>query len=80
MVKEALTPAEVIRLCQANYDRGGDYVLELMGDKDIYAAFCCCDGRTGRKKVYDFLKKVVGMRNYMKESVFRGSETNQQVL
>lgn len=48
-------------LANANYEYGGDYVLELFTDSEIESRFC---GPGGKKRLYDYMSSVEEMRNY----------------
>lgn len=61
----ALTLQGVRSLASANFSRGGDYVLEMLSDKEIRERFC----KTGGKKaLYDYMESVEKMRNYIEGS------------
>lgn len=55
-----LTLKEAKALANANYDRGGDYVLEMLRDSEIKAMFC--NSIDGRKAMYRYMASVEEMR------------------
>ena len=57
-----LTLKEAKALANANYDRGGDYVLEMLRDSEIKAMFCNSDGK---RAMYRYMASVEEMREYL---------------
>lgn len=52
--------AAVKALAMANYDRGGDYPLEIMSDDELEMTFCV---EGGKRKLYRYMQSVCEMRN-----------------
>ncbi len=50
------------RLAYANYDRGGDYVIELLTDEEIEEMFCVPGGR---RAMYRYMRSVCEMRSFI---------------
>lgn len=50
------------RLAYANYDRGGDYVIELLTDEEIEEMFCVPGGR---RAMYRYMRSVCAMRSFI---------------
>lgn len=57
---------EVERLCNANYDRGGDYVLVMMTAEERERNFCGEQNNQGKKKLYDYMKDITQKRKYLR--------------
>lgn len=66
----SLSAFEVKRLAAANYERGGDYIIEMLSDEEISELFCGMPEKEGRKKVYGYMKQVCDMRKYFEQSQF----------
>lgn len=62
---DTLTLREVRALAEANYSRGGDWVLEMLTDADIRRLFCVPGGR---RVLYEYMQAVVDMRNYIEST------------
>lgn len=56
---------DALNLAQANYERGGDYVIELLTEREVAEAFCQFEESEGKKKLYAYMRDVVAMRHYI---------------
>lgn len=61
-----LSLKDIERLCAANYDKGGDYVLVMLTPAERKALFCCEDGNKGRRKLYDYMRDITKKREHLK--------------
>ena len=55
-----LTLKEARALANANYERGGDYIIELLSDAEIKSMFC--DLIDGKRAMYRYMASVEEMR------------------
>lgn len=60
-----LSVHDVTTLAQANYDAGGDYVIELLTQAEIFDLFCRCEQSEGRRRLNQYMRSVVTMRRYL---------------
>ena len=58
----SLTVKGVKALANANYDRGGDYLLIMLSDTEMKDMFC---KPGGKRLVYEYTRSAEEMRNYM---------------
>lgn len=60
MGSKKLSVAAVKTLAMANFDHGGDYLLEMLSDAEIAANFCGTEN--GRTELNNYMRKVEQMR------------------
>lgn len=58
-MSKKLRLTEVKIIAMANYDHGGDYLIEMFNDNDLYNMFCV---EGGKRKLYGFMKNVKDLR------------------